>query len=355
MAAYERVLRPHGIRTSFMDISSYMDLLWESSSHNPADFALALPNSTRTNRLLKIVPHTTVVPRMFPNVYAPDNVMIWYQRQVVELPTASPTVWFRTVEEKWTPTKMLVIPPDIYNVERLLVLINAVAGPAEVWTYDATLNTFVVTVTPAGPPVVFGDFAVVPPHITPPVSYANMTYIVEPVGTHLFDTLGLERVASELTSLPLSPSLDQSDPATFDNLVGSNIGNRNAFPLFDRSLHNYTSWATLVYTSPRNNNPNLAGPVIVHMTITDLGDSSTVDAGSGLTKDVITTINLGDIPFGSFKERLANDSEVEAIEFAQARNVSNFRVRITDSRNRQLTLPRNFPVFLKLQMVHSAD
>ncbi len=89
--------------------------------------------------------------------------------------------------------------------------------------------------------------------------------------------------------------------------------------------------------------------------ITDLGDSSTVDAETGLLQDIVTSVNLGDVPFGTVKERLGNDSEIEGIEFQQARNISNFRVRILDSQNRQLSLPRNQKVFLKLQMIHSAD
>lgn len=354
MAAYESVLRPHGIRTTYLNISSEMDLQWETAVHNPADFTLALPNSTRTNRILKIVPHTTVIPRMFPNVYAPDNVMVWYQRQVVELPTTDPNFWFRTVDEKWTPTKNLIIPPGILNVDQLLAIINAVSGPTEVWTYDGSLNTFIVTVTPAGPAIVFGIFAD-GAHVPPPVTYANMTYIVEPLGTHLFNDLGFEKVASETMLLPLSPTFDPTNPNTFDNVLNSNLSMRNVFPLFNRLLHSYANWAVLPYISPRNNAPNLAGPVVVHVTVTDLGDSSTVDAETGLVQDIITTVNLASVGFGAYKERLVNDADAEGIEYAQARNVANFRVRITDSKNRQLTLPRNFPVFLRLQMVHSSD
>jgi hypothetical protein len=354
MAAFEGVLRPHGISTTFLNISSEMDVLWEAATHNPANFALSLPNATRTKRILKIVPHSTVIPRMFPNVDAPDNTMIWYQRQVVELPTADPTIWLRTVEQKWTPTRTLTIPPGILNVDKVLAIINAATGPNEVWTFDASVSTFVITVTPTDPPIVFGYF-VDGAHVPPPVSYANMTYILEPPLTHLFNVLGMERVASEKSLLPLSLTLDQTNSATFDNLLGSNLEQRNAYPLFQRELHNYNSWATLVFVSPQNNAPNFAGPILVHVTITDLGDSSTVDAETGLVQDIVTTVNLADSPFGTFKERLAHDSEVEAIEYAQARNISNFRVRLTDTRNRQLTLPRNFPIFLRLQMVHSAD
>jgi len=349
MAASSSNLHPRGVDTFFLNISSKDDLHWHDSTHNPADFTLALPNSDKTNGVLRILPHTTVIPRMFPNVYAPDNAMVWYQRQVLELPTASPTIWFRTVDEKWTATKTLIIPDRIANIDQLLVLINTVAGPAEVWTFDSSLNTFVVTVTPPGPPIVFGDF-VDGAHVTPPVTYANMAYIAEPTNTHLFDVLGLERVASTTAHMPLSVIFDASNPNTFDNLVNSNLANRNTFPLFDRVAHSYSTWASAVYVSPQNNAPNLAGPVVVHVHVTDLGDSCTVDAATGFTSDIITTMNMADVAFGTYKERIANEAEAEAIQYAQARNLSNFRVRLTDSQNRQLTLPRNFPFFLRLQM-----
>lgn len=347
-------LLQQGVRATFLNIDSKMDVAWENASHNPADFTLVLPNSVRTNRIWKIAPHTTVIPRMFPNIYAPDNVISWYQRQVVELPTADPNTWFRTVSPDWTAVKTLVVPDDLYGMTRLLAFINAFVAPDEVWTFDTTLDCIVVTKTPAGAPITWGNFAS-PGHVPPPVSYANMTYIVESKNTHLFDTLGFEKTASTLSNLPLSPILILSDPNTFDNLTGSNLGMTNAFPLFDRSAHSYATWAATPYVTTRGNPSNLAGPTVINVNISDMGDSSTVDAETGILQDIITTVNLGDVPFGTFKERVVHDAAAEAIQYQQARNVSSFRVRLTDSKNRGLSLPRNFPVFIKLQMLHTTD
>lgn len=363
MAAYTGVLRPSGIRASYLNISSTMDLKWESASHNPANIQLALPNSVRTNKVWKITPHTTVIPRMFPNIYAPDNEMVWYQRRVSELPTTSPpdaaTIWLRTVESDWTVTRRLVFPDQIWNIDSILVFINAATGPNEVWTWDAINLCFVVTVTPVAAPIVFGTFVVVAPYVPGPQPFANMTYIVEPftstTDSHIFDPLGLERVASTLSALPLSPQLILTDPNTFDNLLQTNLAFRNAFPLFDRTLHSYALWAVTPYVSPRNNQPDLAGPVVVHIAITDLGDSSTVDAQTGQLHDIVTSVNLGDVDFGTFKERIVNDADAEGIEYQAARNISNFKLQLLDVRNRQLTLPRNFPIFVKLQMIHTLD
>jgi hypothetical protein len=337
-----------------MNVSSKMDVQWETSAHNPANFTLEMPNSVRTNRIWKILPHSTVIPRMFPNVYAPDSTLVWYQRQVLELPTPDPNTWFRTVASDWTAVKTLTIPDGIYNVNTLLSRINAFAGPSEVWSFDSVNNCIVVTKTPTPPPVVWGNF-IDPAHVPPPVSYAGMTYILESPDSHFFDVLGFEKTASLLSNLPFSPTLIPNDPSTFDNLTGSNISMRNAFPLFDRTAHSYATWSTTPYTSPTGNSPNLAGPVVVHLSISDLGDSSTVDAKTGTLQDTLTTVNLGDAAFGEFKERLCHDAESEAIQYQQARNVSNFRISLTDSRNRQLVLPRNFEVFVKLRMVHTTD
>jgi hypothetical protein len=348
------ILKPHGIRTTYFNINSTMDIQWETAAHNPANFQIVLPNSTRTNRVWRIAVNTLTVPRMFPTIYAPDNVIVWYQRQVLEIPTGAPDTYLRTVDQKWTETKRLEFPSGLWNQTRILDHINAFTGPNEVWTFDASSQSFVFVVTPTDPPVVWGEF-VDPGHVPPPVSYANMTYIGEPLNTHIFDPLGLEKSASFLSTLPLSPTLDPFDPDTFDNLKGSNLDSRNVYPQFDRLSHSYATWSAAVFMSPPNNVPNLSGPTTVHLSVTDLGDSSTVDAQSGTSMDILATMNLGDVDFGTFKSRDIADVEGEAVEFQQARNIANFRVSILDARNRQLVLPRNFPVFLKLQLVHSTD
>jgi hypothetical protein len=348
------ILQPAGFRTSYLNIDSTMDVQWETSSHNPANISLSLPNSTRTNKIWRIMPHTTIIPRMFPNVYAPDNVLLWYQRQVVETPTGAPDTYLRTVSPTWTVTRSLTIPTGLYDVDQLLLLINAATGVNEVWSYDSDYQRIIVTRTPVGPPIIFGTF-VDAAWVPPATSFADMTYVAEPLDSHIFSTLGLEVVASTMTSLPLSQTLVLTNADTFDNIIGSNITNRNLLPLFNRISHSYAEWSVDEYATPFGNAPNLAGPVVIHVLVSDIGDSSTVDAETGLVQDIITSVNVGDVDFGTFKERLANDAQADGIQFQQARNISSFRVRLLDSRNRQLTLPRNWPVFLKLHMIHTLD
>jgi hypothetical protein len=346
-----KMLKPHGIKTSYLNISNTMDPLWESSAHNPASFTIEVPNSMRTNKIWKIVPHTMTVPRMFPNLPFPDNVLVWYQRQVVELPTATPNVYLRTLAPNWSATRTLVFDQKIWNVDGIIAQINSVTGPNEVWGFDPNTQTITVTKTPTDPPIAFGEF-LDPGHVAPPVTYANMTYIAEGAGGHIFTLLGMEKQASVATALRLSPVFDQNDPNTFDNIIGTNIDSRNLYPLFARQAHSYTAWSADVFSAPLNNQPNLAGPVTVQLVITDLGDSSTVEAKSGTLQDIIATINLGDVPFGTFKSREVKDADGECIEYQQARNISRFAVRLTDMDNRTLTLPRNFPVNIRLQLTH---
>lgn len=344
-------LKPHGIRTSYLNISSEMDPLWESSNHNPANFNIQMPNSLRTNKIWKIVPNIVTVPRMFPNIPAPDNVLIWYQRQVVEIPTATPDYYLRTVSPNWTATRTITFEEDIWNIDRVLAKINAQTGPDEVWSFDPVTLALVITVTPSSPPIVFGEFYD-PGHVDPPLSYMGMAYLAEGAGGHLFTILGLEKQASLGTALPLSPAFIPASPPTFDNIINSNIDGRNLYPLFDRTLHSYDLWATTQFISPLNNQPNLAGPTTVHVIVSDLGDSSAVDAKTGTLQDIVSTLNLGDVSFGTYKSREVNDVDGECVEYQQARNISQFNVRLIDTRGRNLRLPRNFPVCMKLQLTH---
>lgn len=328
-----------------------MDYQWETESHNPARFTISMPNSTRTNKVWRICANTLVVPRMFPNIYAPDNTLQWYRRKVLELKTATPNQVFRTVDPEWTLVRTVTFPDGIWNTAKILAHLNT--DPNEVWSFDEDSQSFVVTVTPSGVPIEFGVFNDFVFPENPPTVYADMAYIVEPPGTHVFDVLGFERAASQAANAPGSRTFVPTDPNTFDSVTGTNLGMRNVFPLFDRSLHSYADWATDVYASPPNNQPNLAGPVIVHVSLADIGDSSTVDAKTGGLQDILTSINLGDVAFGTFKER--TDDTQQGIQYQQARNLTNISVALLDVRNRQLRLPRNFPVFLKLQMIHTLD
>jgi hypothetical protein len=346
-------LKPHGVRLSYLNINSTMDPLWELSSHNPADFVIQVPNSLRTSKIWRIVNNTCVIPRMFPNIAAPDNGLAWYQREVVEIPTAAPNVWLRTVSPVWTLRMSLFFEPGIWNVDLILAKLNSVTGPNEVWAFDAVNGCFVVTETPTAPPVVFGTFFD-PVHVPPPVTYANMTYLAE-AGGHVFDVLGLEKQASIATNLPLSPALVPTSPDTFDNLTGSNLDSKNVLPLFDRSAHDYTTWATVPFISPLNNKPNLSGPVVVHVVLADLGDSSAVEAKNGMLQDIVTSVNLADVEFGAFKAKEVNDVEGEGIEYVAPRNISQFRVKLLDTQSRQLYLPRNYPVHLKVQLLCSSE
>lgn len=356
-------LKPQGIRTTYIEIDSTMDPGWGTATYNPANFMISLPNAIRTNKVWKVSPNLISVPRMFPNIMPPDDTLVWYQRQVIEVATSLPNYWLRTVAPNWTATRTLAFPQQIWNLTTLLAYINAATGANEVWSFDTTNGCLSQAVTPpSGGPIAFGIFYD-PAHVPPAVTYANMTYVIEGNGGHVFDVLGLEKQAIAATSNLLSPVLLAGnplvpfppDPNSFDNIVGSNLEGFHCYPLFDRTLHNYTSWSTLNWASPVNDSPNLGGPSIVHIKVADLGDSSSVDSKTGTVQDILATVAVADVNFGEFKSKEIRDVEGEGIEYQQARNISKFQVMLLDARYRQLSLPINYPVHLKLQMLSVID
>jgi len=339
------------LRTSTLALSSEDDPTANYAGHNPASFIVDIPNATRINGVTKICPTFVSIPRMFNNIETWNNELVWWQRQVVELPTGAPDTYLRTTANDWTATHRLVIPRGIYNIYQLLDLINAEVGPDEVWSFDSTLLTVVVTKTPTDPPVAWGEF-VDPGHVPPPVSYANMTY-VSSGATSFFDTLGLQKSADANTHTEDLSPFSQILPDSFDAILGSNLQTVNTVPLFDRFAHSYSVWSMDPYTTPRFNPPNLAGPSLVHLILTDVGDSSMISAGSGLASDTVASLSMTSVEWGENATRMVHDGEFEGITYMAPRNVSRFRVSVVDARLRQLSLPRNWPVRAIIQLVYA--
>ena len=338
-------------RVSYLDISSTDDVQYNSVQHNPANFTININNPNKTNNVTRLSYNTISIPRMFNTIYAGNNTLVWYKRQVLEIlqPNQPPNTYLRTVATNWTETRRLVLPDGQLNINDVLTAINTLTGASEVWSYDSTNRTVVIVATPPGPTITFGLF-VDPGHVTPPVSYANMTFL-SAGGTDMFETLGLQRASDLFLSQEDNVSFDQFDPNSFDTTKGSNLEGMVVFPLFDRTLHNYQKWATLVYTTPRMLAPNFAGPTIIKVQIRDCSDSQTISAGSGKSYDVITTLNIADVPFGAEVTRQIRDVQGEGIGFIAPRDIRAISVQLLDRKFRQLTLPRNNPVHIVLQLV----
>lgn len=98
------------------------------------------------------------------------------------------------------------------------------------------------------------------------------------------------------------------------------------------------------------NAPCLTGPQQVQVTLSELGDGGLVSAGSGVSYDVITTVDLSQTPFGTNCTRSVGDAEAQSIGYLAPREVRAVRVRLLDRKFRPLVLPRNYPVNVTVQL-----
>lgn len=369
---------PANAAASYLAFSSKDDLEANNPGFNPADFNIVVPNSIRLQDVVRVSATTVSVPRVFYNITPFNNQLFWWQRVVVDTPT-TPGFVFRSLNPNWVLTDSITFPVGISGIQTILDLINThraaiLGGPdLEVWTYDNTVepNCVKITVTIPMPanPIVFG----IVPDVPPFAAVANMTWVTcgtpkqiqageNPSGA--FDLLGLRNTAESLSSFITQNNqpFDPADPNTFGSFNGvqvaplppypSNLAGLLKIPLFEADVFDYNMWATTNYATPQLLPPNFAGPLKVYITISDLGDLSTVYAKSGTNYDVIAAVNLTGVPplESAFKE--VKDGEYESVGLKQPRNITGFHVRILDERFQQCFLPANYPLVLRLQVVY---
>ncbi len=335
-------------RVNYLSLDSTQDTNWNTSDHNPADFTVRVPNNKLTG-VSRICFTDVSIPRLFDIINENNNTLIWWQRQVIEPPvTGMPNNNLRTVSNTWTATRTLQIPTGRHNITSILAVINAATGGSEVWSYDSVNGSLVISKTPSGVPIDFKQF-VDGAHVDPAVSYADMTYVSGGT-TESLDTLGLQKAADQSSRLEDKLDFDQRNPNSFDAVKGSNLQGVYAFPLFNREAHDYKTWATAAYTTPLMNPPCLTGPQQIQVTLSELGDGGLVSAGTGVSYDVITTVDLSQVPIGTNAIRHVTDSEAQSIGYLAPREVRAIRVRLLDRKFRPLTLPRNYPVNVTVQL-----
>jgi len=300
---------------------------------------------------------------MFPTVTQYNQTLYWYQRAIIDVPiTGQPNTYLRTVDPNWTVTARVILTKGIMNMDEILTQINAIRNPVETWTVetDSIKTVNIATQTPTDPGITWGVF-VQNPHV-PPTGYlpfAWLSSVFVPPQTQTsdvpwgsFDLLGLSYPPSVKNPQLLQAPLNLSDPNTFGSTMGSNldfIGPK--IPLFDFQSFNYHEWVTTPYNTPQMNPPNLSGPDLVNVVLSDLGDASTISASSGTSYDVLTTVSMTGVAFGDSATKEVKDKEAEAIAFRHPRNITGFRVQLMDEKFQQLSLPRNYPVAMRLQLV----
>jgi len=343
-----------GERVATLSIDSLSDPNAESGDFNPANFQINIPNTIKLQCVSGVCYNLVSIPRMFPTIGPYNNTLIFWQRPNISIPISGmgPNMWLKTVGD-WEPVLTLTLPTGQWNINDILSFINtglaSFFGATNIWSYDSNLRT--ISIEFDGNYETYGIRNSVGP---PPFVHQYMTLCYVTDGdSELFDTLGLQgpaQIASAAESRNMNFSLYNS--TTFDAVVGSSLEGIVALPLFDPSLHDILAWSQ-VWHSPRYNPPNISGPTIVKVILQDLGDNSQIDAKTGVTWDVITTVDLTDVDFGFNSVKEIRDGVSEGILFSSSRHVTAFKVKLLDRKFRQLVLPRNFPVHIVLQVMYT--
>ncbi len=345
------------IAKSTLAICSSSDPAWLQDSHNPADFVVDMTNTMKMNRIARVAPSQVVIPRFFPNISEYNNTLHFYGRRVVEVPTGLPPPkdWLRTVNKTWEVMYSLIIPDGIYNIDQILLKINSMLNAlGQTWTFDTDKLTVQIHKNAPGMPASpFGYFTPAP--ADPIDSWLPLVYMTGG-GTELLSTLGIEKAAFGESIGHTDPVVfDPVDPDTFDSTMGTPLNDIPLFALFARDLHSFATWMTVAFDSPPLNSPNLAGPEFVYVLISELGDSSTVNATTGILYDVIKAMDITSVPFGERVCATIVDLEAESVTFKPVKSVNGFRVQVVDSKFRQLKLPRNREVNIILAVWYQHD
>lgn len=368
---------PANSSASYLACSSKDDIESNQPGFNPCDFNIVVPNSIKLQDVVRVSVTSVEIPRLFFNVTPFNNKLFFFQRLVHDVP-ADPGFVFRTVNPNWVLTDSITLTPGIVsNIQSVLDEINAhrnatLGGVYEIWSYDTTIDPNSVRIDRNNThwaPIVFGRV----PDVPPPQPFAVMTWVTASIpaggltgkeGSGSFDLLGLRDTSVDLQSYFTQQAqlFDPNDPNSFGSFNGlqvpplppydSNLQGLLKLPLFEADVFDYNIWATTDYATPPLLPPNFAGPNSVYVTMSDLGDLSTVYAKTGTNYDVITTVSLSGVDPGQSAFKEIKDGEYEAIGLKQSRNITGFKIRVLDNRFQQCFLPANFPVSLRVQLVY---
>lgn len=368
---------PANSSASYLACSSKDDVAAIQPGFNPADFSIVVPNSIKLQDVVRVCATCVSVPRMFTNINEGFNNLYWYQRAIQDLPTADPTMVFRTVNPDWVITDSLTFTPGLYgDIETLIDEINthraATLGPdVETWSINMSADPVCVLISVAVTEVVPITWGLVP-NAPPPSPYANMTYLTctmnnatgpDRSDSTLFDFFGLDNPSPDIQTYQNAAGqiFDPTNPNTFGSFNGlmaggtlytRNFANMAIFPLFDSFAFDYYTWSHFPYVTPQLTPPNTWGPQMVYITVSDIGDLNTVYGKTGTNYDVIAAVNLSNVAYGAYAFKEIKDGEYEAIGLKQPRNITGLRIRILDEQFRQTFLLPNFAAALRLQLVY---
>lgn len=349
-------LRPRSLKSTFLNINSANDVHAENKEHNPADFVVSMPNSVGSTNAWRVVAHTVSIPNVFPNVYAPFNEMALWERKL-EVDDLGSNVWLIRGSYGWHKTS-IVIPEGFYTPATLMGALNmSPLGERYVVEYaegppDSADRYMQIRAKPRAEPWYIGQYTF-PPAPPEPPEYCGVGFLSELPGSHLFDILGFGSMQiTDEERGALSPKFIKTAPGTMDNITGAPFADLlQVIPLFDISAHDSYTWQGFPVTRVATNPINLSKPVEVDVVIDQLGDNSTTDAETGLASSVIARVFMDNVERGKYATRTIHDTEAEAIQFRASRTIRSFSVKLKDTRGVQLRLPRNWPMFCRLQLL----
>lgn len=361
-------LRPSRLRSSWVQINSDDDVHSEDAKHNPCDFRVNTPNTLGSTNVWRVVPHTIAIPNAFDTFAPPYNRLRIWERKIIR--TLREDGWWMTLDPDWTVTDIVFPRGRCPTLDAFSSLTNNLFPSGRWDTYtDFAKRVFVIRARPYSSPshLAPGEWGV--PHASSPPGpefYPGVAFLEEPEDSHIFDIFGFGRrrfdhsSGARLTDL-LPRTFDENNPSTASCILGSNLESAKGriIPLFD-TTQNPQDWFTYpIYLNHEYFNPlNLTNPVWVNVVIEELGDNTTIDTNTGGTANVIAAVclplhgGLEDDYGPTYTVRIASDCEVEAIQFRAARIIRTFTVKLKDPKGRQLSLPRNFPVIMRLQLLH---
>jgi len=347
-------IRGPGWVSRFLQIVSSHDIHAHAVDHNPADFTVSMPNSMGSDKIRRVVASTVSIPRRFYNIYEPNNKFILWRRPIA-VAEIGPNIWRIAGDYDWIPLE-ITIPPGVYTPTKLITTLTMLPGNDWIgYGYDSETGKFTIN----GPYYTWPFFDVLNEPESPPAppEFIPQCYVTEAKGSHLFDILGLvsARMRNDDT-MYASPTYQFEDFLTGDNIANTSMdGYPNPVPLFNASAHNLSAYLYQSWIVPNVNPLNLEGPVWVNVVIKELGDNSTIDTETGKPLDVVATVPMTETPYNTYVTRRANDADVEGIQFKDERSVRAFKVQLQDLDGNVLVLPRNWPVFIRLQLLQTTQ
>jgi hypothetical protein len=133
------------------------------------------------------------------------------------------------------------------------------------------------------------------------------------------------------------------------NMLG--FTDRTLFPLIGKSVY-VTMPVVSSYTVVANTRSRMATTPIVYVTTRQFGINRMI-ASNNRDYNVIATISMHDVPYGSYGVFRGQDIFMDDIEFRTPRSLDQVDIELLDSNYNTLTIDPRFEVILQLKVFHT--